>query len=160
PCNSMEQQTLELLRALQSSERDGRAFTHIRTLLPTERTRLAAAEDRATLADISELLEMWADSAPKELAAAAAAEAAQIADEDLEQAERAVKLYQLSLERAPTEPDALRKLEALLSRRGEFDRLEAVLTKHLETLSKQPDVAPALIAAAYRRLGQLRGERN
>jgi hypothetical protein len=156
----MDQQTLELLRVLQSGERDPGTLRQLQALLPPERARLTAADDRATLADISELLEVWADTAPPPLAAAATAEAAEIADTDLEQAERAIQLYRLSLERAPAELEALRKLEALLRRRGEHERLEAALGAHAELLSAARDVDPALVAEVLRRLGKLRAERG
>src|SRR4051795_5012757 len=97
----MDPQTLELLRVLQSGGHDSRSFEGIAALLATQRPRLAAADDRATLADVSELLEVWAESAPPAMAAAALIHAAQIAEDDLQQAERAVQLYTLSLERDP-----------------------------------------------------------
>ncbi|MFI5309295.1 MAG: AgmX/PglI C-terminal domain-containing protein, partial [Polyangiales bacterium] len=156
----MQEQTLELLRVLQLSERDAGTFGQIQARLPTERARLTSADDRSALADISELLEVWAETAPPELAAAATVEAAQIADEDLEQAERAVTLYALALQRAPTALDPLKKLDALLCRRGERERLEAALEKHVDAMRTAPDVDPLSIAFALRRLGQLRAERS
>ncbi len=154
----MDQQTLELLRVLQSDERDAGALQQIQSLLP--RARLGAGDDRAALADISELLEVWAETAPPELAAAVTVEAAQIADEDLEQAERALQLYMQSLSRAPSELEPLRKLDALLLKRGEREQLEAILVAHAEALCAVKDVDPALCARVYQHLGQVRAERG
>jgi hypothetical protein len=154
----MNQQTLELLRRLQSSERDAQAFESIRSLLASQRSHLVSEDDRATLADLSELLEVWAETATPDLAAAATASAAQIADEDLEQAERAVQLYVLSLERAPGASDPLERLDALLCRRGERDRLESILAVHAKTLRERAEVDPERVGAVLRRLGQLRAD--
>ena len=119
----MEQQTLDLLRALQSKERDSGALAKIQTLLASERSKLVAADDRATLAEVSEMLEEWADTAAPALGAQAVVQAAQIAEQDLQQAERAVQLYVLALEREPAAPEPLAKLTALLEQRGERERL-------------------------------------
>src|SRR5436190_9472614 len=97
----MEPKTLELLRLLQPGVHDVQTFDTIRSLLTTQRSRLAEVDDRATLADLSELLEVWAEGAPPQMAAAALMEAAQIAEQHLEQSERAVQLYLDSIEHEP-----------------------------------------------------------
>jgi outer membrane biosynthesis protein TonB/tetratricopeptide (TPR) repeat protein len=156
----MDPQTLELLRLLQASAHDAESYAQIRSLLAGQRRKLAAADDRATLADISELLEVWAEGAPPGMAAGALNEAALIAEEDLEQAERAVQLYTQSFQRDPGEESTLTKLEAMLARRNDRERFETLLASQAAALVERGASDPALPASLYKRLGGLRADRG
>ena len=153
----MEQQTLDLLRALQSKERDAGALSRIQALLASERSKLVASDDRATLADVSEMLEEWADTAAPALGAQAVAHAAVIADQDLQQAERAVQLYVLALEREPAAEEPLAQLIALLRSAREHERLETILSIHAKTLAQ---VDPERAALVLVKLAQQRKQRG
>ncbi|HMI93066.1 MAG TPA: AgmX/PglI C-terminal domain-containing protein [Polyangiales bacterium] len=152
----MDQQTFELLRVLQSGERSEQGLAQVRSLLDPQRRALHAADDRASLSDISELLEVWAESAPPPQAAAAIAHAGQIAEQDLEQAERAVQLYIASLERDPTQSKVVDQLDGLLKQLRQRERLDAVLVKMAAALRAQGDAGADAAATTLRRLGQLR----
>jgi outer membrane biosynthesis protein TonB/tetratricopeptide (TPR) repeat protein len=156
----MDPQTLELLRLLQASAHDAESYAQIRSLLAGQRRKLAAADDRATLADISELLEVWGEGAPPGMAAGALNEAALIAEEDLEQAERAVQLYTQSFQRDPGEESTLTKLEAMLARRNDRERFETLLASQAAALVERGASDPALPASLYKRLGGLRADRG
>jgi len=152
----MDQQTFELLRVLQSGERSETGLAQVRSLLDPQRRALHAADDRASLSDISELLEVWAESAPPPQAAAAIAHAGQIAEQDLEQAERAVQLYVGSLERDPTQTQVIDQLDGLLKQLRQRERLDPVLAKAAAALRAQGDAGASAAATILRRLGQLR----
>ncbi len=154
----MDPKTLELLKALQGDGRDEDTLGIVEDLLAGQRPLLHAAEDLATLADISELLEVWAEGAPAELAARALLHASSIAERELEQAERAAQLVTLSLEIRPGDLDALARLDGLLRARGEHDRLDAVLAMQADALQQTPGSEGAA-ADVYRMLGELRVER-
>ena len=155
----MDEQATELLRTLQSGVHDGASFARIEALLPLQRASLAKADDRATLADISELLELWAQEAPGSLGGKATEWAAAIAESDLGQAERAVQLYQLCLEREPLNVEPLAKLDTLLRERGAMVELERILAEHARRLCATEGADPGVVAGVFRRLGDLRAER-
>ena len=152
----MDQHTVELLRVLQSGERSEGGLAQVRQLLDSQRRSLHASDDRAVLSDISELLEDWAETAPPNVAAAAIAHAGQIAEQDLEQAERAVQLYTSSLERDPTQLAVIDQLEALLLQLKQGAKLEPVLVKAAAALRSQGDAGAEPAASVLRRLGRHR----
>jgi tetratricopeptide (TPR) repeat protein len=154
----MDQQTVELMCLLQAGTHDADTWVRIEALVPSQRQVLA--EKPTELADLGDLLEAWAAAAPADCANAALLHAAAIAEEDLDQLERAVALYQACLERNRTEFEPYHRLEALLQSRGEHDRLDAVLAAQAEAMRARTDIDPFLTANAYQRLGQLRLERH
>lgn len=152
----MEERTLELLRTLQTAERTEAGFAGVSALLSQERPGLQARDDRATLADASELLELWADAAPAPIAVSALALAADVAERDLEQHERATQLYARCLELAPellAPLDALQRLLGAAGRRAEF---EPLLAAHADRLGAVEGHDPELLAQLLRRLGTVR----
>ncbi|MGD8862977.1 MAG: hypothetical protein PVI30_23390, partial [Myxococcales bacterium] len=153
----MDPKTLELLKALQSGAFDADTLDIVEDLLESQRRELMEVEDLATLADISELLEVWAESAPTGLAARAVALAADVAERELDQPERAAQLLTLALELSPGHPERLERLEALLRTRGELDRLEAVLGMQADAARGLSGGEP-VAARIYRSLGRLRVE--
>jgi tetratricopeptide (TPR) repeat protein len=154
----MDQQTVELMCLLQAGTHDANTWARIEALVPSQRQVLA--EKPTELADLGDLLEAWAGPAPVHCANSALLHAAAIADEDLDQPERAIALYQACLERNRTEFEPYHRLEALLQRRGEHDRLDAILAAQAEAMRVRTDIDPFLTANAYQRLGQLRVEQH
>jgi TonB family protein len=122
---AMDPRTLELLRALQADEHTAAALDHILQQFREQRRVLAAVDDRATLNELCELLEAWADSAPADLGSLALQEAALSIEEDLEQPLRAIAVLERVLDLEPT-TDSLAQLARLYTQRnGEGDRVQA-----------------------------------
>ena len=78
---------------------------------------------------------------------------------DAQQVERAVQHYLRSLESEPTQLEPLNKLDAMLSARSEYERLETILALHAKALRELDGVDLAALGGIYGRLGQLRAER-
>lgn len=154
----MDQQTVELMILLQRGTHDAETWARIEEMLPAARTQLRDAANPAELTDLADLLEAWATAAQPPVAILAALQAASIAEDDLKQDERAIKLYQSCLERDRAEFEPWHRLEALLSRRGEHERLEAILKDQADAMRERSDIDRGLTANAYQRLGQLRSE--
>lgn len=94
----MESGTLELLRCLQSGPFDESNWKHIRATLRGQRRYLRAQNDLATLTDLVQLLESWAQACDNpRLGAEALREAADIAERELAQVERANDLRKRAL---------------------------------------------------------------
>src|ERR1700759_1271780 len=82
----MDPRTLELFRCLQSGPYDEAAWKQIQRLLVGQRRALRGRNDFATLAEIVQLLEAWAQAANTgRLRSAALGEAAEIAERELRQ---------------------------------------------------------------------------
>src|SRR5689334_14697656 len=105
----MDPRTLELLRLLQADQHDAGTLDSIREQFREQRKELAAKDDRATLDELCELLEAWAEGATGDLASAALHEAALSIEEDLEQPERAIAVLERVLDLEPT-TDSLAQL--------------------------------------------------
>ncbi len=94
----MESGTLELLRCLQSGPYDESGWKNIRNLLRGQRRYLRAEADTSTLSDLVQLLESWSRGCENpRLGAEALREAADIAERELHQSERAVELRKRAL---------------------------------------------------------------
>lgn len=154
----MDQQTVELMCLLQRGTYDAETWSRIEALLPEQRAHLVEAGKPAELADLADLLETWSAAASAPLAVAARLSAASIAEQELQQEERAIALYQQCLELDRTEFEAWHRLETLLSARGEHERLEQILFEQAEAMRARSDIDAGLTANAYQRLGQLRSE--
>ena len=152
----MEERTLLLLRTMQTAERTEAGLAGVRAMLTEERPGLRAFDDRATLADASELLEVWSEAAPPQVAAGALVLAGEIAEQDLQQLERAVQLYQRSLELAPTQLAALDALQRGLTNAGRGVEFEPMLAGHIDRLATAEGLDPELLAQQLQRLGTLR----
>jgi tetratricopeptide (TPR) repeat protein len=89
----MDSQTLELFRCLQSGPYDEAGLEHIRGLLKPQRRLLRARNDLATLLEVVELMQGWAESAADpSVGTLAILEASDIAERELRQPERAAQL--------------------------------------------------------------------
>jgi tetratricopeptide (TPR) repeat protein len=152
----MEERTLELLRALQTAERTEPGLAGVQAMLDAERPGLRTRGDRATLADASELLEVWAEAAPSPVAAGGLRLAADIAERDLEQVERAEQLHAHALELAPTQLASLDALERILLTAGRREEFEPLLAAHADRLAAAEGHDPELLASLLRKLGGLR----
>lgn len=124
----MDDETLELLRCLQSGPYDEAAWKTVRSLLRTQRRLLRAQQDLGTLTDIVHLLDVWSQTCESpRVGADALREAADIAERDLSQAPLAADLRKRALSRSHEEepPRAAGNPHALLGKRradaGDFD---------------------------------------
>ncbi len=121
----MDPRTLELLRALQADDRDAASLERICEQFREQRRALSAKDDRATIDELCELLEAWAETATADLASIALQETALSIEEDLEQPARAIAVLERVLDLEPS-TDALAQLARLYTQRnGEGDRAQA-----------------------------------
>lgn len=121
----MDPRTLELLRALQADDRDAASLERICQQFREQRRALSAKDDRATIDELCELLEAWAETATADLASIALQETALSIEEDLEQPARAIAVLERVLDLEPS-TDALAQLARLYTQRnGEGDRAQA-----------------------------------
>lgn len=96
----MDSRTLELFRCLQSGPYDESGFKQIQRLLSGQCRVLRSRNDLATLAEIVQLLEGWANAAVSgRLRAAALGEAAEIAERELRQLSLADDLRERAAQR-------------------------------------------------------------
>jgi len=139
----MDSQTLELFRCLQSGPYDETGLERIRRLLQTQRRLLRMKNDTATLAEIIELMQGWAEATPEpRLATLAMLEASDIAERELRQPERAAQLRAEASADAD-ERDAAQKAEhfaALGARRGEAGDLDGAIEAYERALDAAADV--------------------
>jgi tetratricopeptide (TPR) repeat protein len=139
----MDSQTLELFRCLQSGPYDEAGLEHIRGLLQPQRRLLRSRNDLATLVEIIELLQGWAEAAPNpSVGTLAMLEASDIAERDLRQPERAAQLRAQASANAD-ERDAAQQsshFASLGARRGEAGDFDGAIEAYERALDADANV--------------------
>ncbi len=167
----MDPETLELLRCLHMGPYDAAGLTHLEALLQSQRAALRGRGDLGTLTELGELLEEWSGSVTDAgVGARTLLRAAEVAETDLLQPERAIELYEQALRRDPTQLHALERLHELRAAVGQLAELETAMAAQASALDSleaglrrsEGDQSPSRYAvfraAVYTQLGELRAD--
>lgn len=155
----MTEQAVELISSFDDLPKDEEGLQRILTDLPAARAKLVQEQAQDELVQLAERLATWSEGCDDGAHASQALRlAASMLVQETDRWEHGIDLYERALQRDPADASLWPEVEAQLSGREAWERMEAVCMTHAEALDERALLEPELRVEGYRRLGQLRAE--